>query len=375
MKKILFGLIVFSVVSVSLSSVLASEWDLYGSARVATFFVSEDLKDKGPDDAGRSRINDTRWDLQGNSRIGTNFRGDDIVAKVELGVNETTVTSRKIYGVWKFTDGWGLKIGKDETPVLFGLSNQVFNNDLNLWQFGNAYGGRVGQIAIEGRGFKFAAISPTSAQGIEPGGNVSSVATESYWPKLEASYKFVFGDNMSVHIFGGWRNYKYYAMLSDGTSRSDTITSFVIGAGGEFYFGPVYIRPQASCYKDGAAAGWLESTLQGDASISVAPVIGPDGKVIDVDSVMAMLAIGYAATERLRFEAGGGWLHNEGKGDLDLDNDWYALYLQSALTLAPGVYLVPEVGYIDYGKLSTSAGPDTQLGGQWYAGGKWQIDF
>ena len=372
-----YRMIWFSVLMVfSISGVaLANEWSLYGSARMATFFTSQDQGEKGPDDAGRSTINYTRWELQGNSRIGANVRGEAIEAKVELGVNESTVTTRKIYGIWKFADGWGLKIGKDETPILIGLSNQVFNNDSNLWQLGNAYGGRVGQIAIEGRGFKLAAISTTSAQNIEAGGTVDSVATESYWPKLEASYKFAFADSMSAHIFGGWQNYQYYAMFTDGSITSETITSFVIGAGGDFNFGPVYVKPQASWYRNGAAAGWLESTLQGDASVSVAPVIGPDGQVKDVDSFMAMLAIGYSATERVRLETGGGWLHNEGKGDSDLDNDWYALYLQSVLTLAPSVYLVPEIGYIDYGKGIGEAGVTRSLGDQWYVGGKWQIDF
>ena len=94
---------------------------------------------------------------------------------------------------------------------------------------------------------------------------------------------------------------------------------------------------------------------------------------------MAMLAIGYAATERVRFEIGGGWLRNEGQGDLDLDNDLYALYLQSVLTLAPSVYLVPEIGYIDFGDAKTTTTDvirvDEQLGDLWYIGAKWQIDF
>lgn len=354
----------------------AAEWNLYGSARMATFFTSEDQGENVSDDFGRDRIDNTLWELQGNSRIGGKVTGDTIEARFEFGASETDVTTRLLYGIWKFSENWGLKIGKDYTPILFGLSNQVFDNDLNLWQFGNAYGGRVGQIALEGRGFKFASITPTTAQAIEAGGNVSNVVTENYWPKLEASYEYVFADNMSAHVFGGWQTYKYYASFNDGTSNSDTITSFVIGVGGDFNFGPAYIKPQASWYKNGAAAGWLESTLQGGgASISTVPVIGPDGKTKDINSFMAMLAIGYAATERVRFETGGGWLHNEGKGDSDLDNDWYALYLQSVLTLAPSVYLVPEIGYLDYGKGTTEVGIDQPLGDLWYIGAKWQIDF
>ncbi len=350
----------------------ATEWSLYGSARVATFFTSRNLKGEGPDDAGRSTINNTRWDLQGNSRIGANVRGDAIEAKVELGFNESTVTARKIYGVWKFADGWGLKIGKDETPILFGLSNQVFNNDQNLWQWGNAYGGRVGQIAVEGRGFKLAAISPTSAETVDPTGNVDAVAVENDWPKFEASYRYAFADNMSAHIFGGWQNYNFYALLNDGTKNNGTITSLAIGAGADLNFGPVYVKPQISWYRNGAAAGWLEGTLQGDTDVPVAPVIGPDGQVTDIDTLMAMLAIGYSVTERVRLETGGGYLRSEGKENA---NNFYALYLQSVLILAPSVYLVPEIGYINYGNGIALTGPAPQLGDQWYVGGKWQIDF
>ncbi len=251
----------------------ATEWSLYGSARVATFFTSRDLKDEGPDDAGRTRINNTQWELQPNSRFGARVKGDVIDALVEVGANETNVTTRKIYGIWKFTDGWGLKIGKDLTPILFGLSNQVFNTDENLWQFGNAYGGRVGQIALEGRGLKLAAISPTSDETVDPTGNVAAVANENYWPKIEASYMYAFADNMSAHIFGGWQNYKFYASLNDGTTNTGTITSVVFGAGADLNFGPVYVKPQISWYRNGAAAGWLDSTLDGDPNISVAPVI------------------------------------------------------------------------------------------------------
>ena len=45
--------------------------------------------------------------------------------------------------------------------------------------------------------------------------------------------------------------------------------------------------------------------------------------------------------------------------------------MQALITLAPGVYLLPEVGYIDY--MDDRAGADQ--GYKWYAGAKWQIDF
>ena len=44
--------------------------------------------------------------------------------------------------------------------------------------------------------------------------------------------------------------------------------------------------------------------------------------------------------------------------------------------MAPGVYLVPEVGYHNYGKVKfKDATPDVDLGNLLYFGAKWQIDF
>jgi hypothetical protein len=45
--------------------------------------------------------------------------------------------------------------------------------------------------------------------------------------------------------------------------------------------------------------------------------------------------------------------------------------VQAMITLAPGVFLCPEIGYIDY--MDNRAGDDE--GYKWYAGAKWQIDF
>ncbi len=46
--------------------------------------------------------------------------------------------------------------------------------------------------------------------------------------------------------------------------------------------------------------------------------------------------------------------------------------------MAPGVFLVPEVGYRDFGKLELRMmvlTPDADLGNLWYVGAKWQINF
>ena len=48
-----------------------------------------------------------------------------------------------------------------------------------------------------------------------------------------------------------------------------------------------------------------------------------------------------------------------------------AVYLQSVITLAPGVFIIPEVGYYDYDNNADGDDAGTLM----YFGGKWQINF
>ena len=49
----------------------------------------------------------------------------------------------------------------------------------------------------------------------------------------------------------------------------------------------------------------------------------------------------------------------------------WAVYVQSLIALAPGVYIIPEVGYYD---LDNAASGD-DAGSKVYLGAKWQINF
>ena len=167
MKKLTLVSLFVAVLIVFAVSARANEWNLYGSARVATFYTSQDLGKElelvapntfiavdARDSANQGTVKDLTWNLQTNSRIGATVTGDRLEGRFEFGVTSLgsggNVTSRLLYAIWKFAEGWGLKVGKDDTPILFGLSNQVFDNDSNLWRLGNAWGGRQAQIAVQG---------------------------------------------------------------------------------------------------------------------------------------------------------------------------------------------------------------------------------
>ena len=137
---------------------MAVDWNFYGNARMQTFWTS-DKSNINEDFGGKEKFTDMRWDLQGNSRVGANIKADHIKGQFEFGVNESSVSSRRIYGVWNFGAGT-LKVGKDYTPITQFVSNQAFDTDLGLLEFGAPYAGRHGQIALGFGGFEVAFITP-----------------------------------------------------------------------------------------------------------------------------------------------------------------------------------------------------------------------
>ena len=414
MKKFTIIALVVAITAVFAVSAMANEWNLYGSARMATFYTQRDYGDifkdddnlSGDDAFGNSNYKQTQWALQGNSRVGATVKGDMLEGRFEFGVNDVptgggTVTARRIYGVWKFADGWGLKVGKDYTPITFFLSGQVFDADAGLLQVGNAYGARRGQVAVEGNLgpglFKFAGITQTQANiafsEVAADGTITTLQTqtESYWPKLEASYMMKFADNISAHAFGGWQSTKFYTNNPNtGEDSSDTITSYVAGLGADMNFGPMFVKPQVSYYYNGQAAGWLglasanlasysglPSNAVSEAAAFGLPVV-VNGSVDNIKTWMAMLALGFSPTEALTLEGGIGYLYSKSDGDQSIDkNNYLEYYLQAVWKLAPSVYLIPEVGYRDFGKLKFSNPDfeDVDLGSLFYFGAKWQIDF
>ena len=162
-----------------------------------------------------------------------------------------------------------------------------------------------------------------------------------------------FGDGMSAHGFIGYNNTKFYGQITNditaGVSNfSETLNAWVFGLGGEFNFGPMYLKPQASYYINGGSGGWLGGAAPGGGATQGAALRGTD--VIDANSIMAMLAMGFSPTEQLTLELGGGYLYNKAKDSSVLDDQsFYEVYLQAVYAMAPGVYLVPEIGYRDYG--------------------------
>jgi len=373
MKKLTILIAVAAVVCFSVPA-MAVDWNFYGSARMQTFYTSQDEKDVG------DKSTDLRWNFSGGSRFGANVKADHIKGQVEMATKaagsgdggDGSVDTRRLYGTWNFGAG-SLKVGKDYTPVSQFVSGQIFDEDAGLIGFGAPYGGRPGQLALQFGGFDLALITPkintdldgtsTDSAGATAGGQAKRVI-----PKLEASWGMGF-DAWNFKLFGGYQYYslKNVVSLQNGNENDIKVQSYIAGVSGMFNFGPAYVGAQFQYGQNMGDARW------GYSGFSNAGWDGDD-KTNDVTTMGGILVAGMKVSDMLSFEVGAGYIVDDPK---DADNGFdektkaYDIYAQSVVTMAPGVYIIPEVGYRDFGN---NPG-DQDQGNQMYLGAKWQIDF
>lgn len=369
MKKLTILIALAAVVCFSVPA-MAVDWNFYGSARMATFYRSQNDKDVG------DKFTDFEWDLQGNSRLGANVKADHIKGQVELGLSgsdggDGNVSTRRIYGTWNFGAG-ELKVGKDYSPVSKFVSAQAFDGDQGLIGYGAPYGGRPGQLAISFGGFDLALVTPRTGAnledpetGIDAGGQPKRV-----FPKIEASWGMGF-DAWNFDLFGGYQYYsiKNVPTLADPGDTNDIgITSYIVGVSGQFNFGPAFVGAQFQYGQNLGNARW-----SGGQGQTAAQWDGDDS-TDDVKTYGGILIAGMKVSDMLSFEGGIGYIvddPNEAPNNFDEKDEAYNVYLMSTIALAPGVYIVPEVGYQEFGNNPQ----DDDQGNRWYGGAKWQIDF
>jgi hypothetical protein len=369
MKKLIA---IFAVLLLA-APAFAADWAFYGSARMATFYVYDDYGDFPPA-SGEDDDWGLQWDLQANSRLGAKVKADKVNGHIELGLKGTDggdidVGTRRAYGTWKFADDASLKVGKDYTPVTRFISSQTFGSDDGLLGSGNFYGKRPGQIGLQIGGFEIAAITnPLVTSSYLAALSVAPANSDVDWnvPKIEASWLLKFG-GFDIRPFGG---VNYFTVEEGNSILTDSIDvwSYVVGLDSMLNIGAFYIGVQGAYGINWSNANWANARTGTAGSFAI--LDGTDD-VKDTTSYTGMLVVGLKFTDTLKFEVGGGYRADDPDvDDIDKDEMWQ-IYGQATITMAPGVYLVPEVGYLD--KMDNFAGEDE--GYQWYAGAKWQIDF
>jgi hypothetical protein len=386
MKKLI---LIIAALALMASPALAVDWNFYGSARMATFYNSRDYGDDTNPAGTDDKDDEVQWNLQGNSRLGATVKAENISGRFEFGINESTVTSRRIFGVWDFGAA-KLKVGKDYTPVKQFISGQAFDADLGLLGIGTAYGSRRGQIALSFGGFEVALIDATSGllNGMDADSTVDTAATpapitgpnvisrlantdftggdvDELFPKIEAAWGMSF-DTWNFKLNGGFQWYQIEDVVSAAGANEDVdVTSWTLGADAGVNLGPAYIKGAINFGTNVGNAGWHITKAANGATYD------GDDDTDDVDTIMGALVVGFKFTDQLTLEGGVGYREDDGDAPGQEEDDQTSVYVQGVVSLAPGVWLIPEIGYYDLGDDID----DEDEGDQIYIGAKWQIDF
>ncbi len=348
MKKlgVLVGIAVMMAVFVINAS--AADWNFYGSARVQTFVTDLDNPGGVPDTKNYSQI------LQGNARIGAKVKvNDELTGLFEYGSSGGNANIRQLYGEWDFGSGKFL-VGQTYSPLNISLSNQVYGSDENLNSFGNPYAGRQPMLQLTLGGFKIAAISPD----VDTLG-VLNATTEVSIPKIEASYQLEL--NNGHLIFAG--GYQTYDLKDPATMNSYGVDSYIGAVGGHVTFGSFYFA--GNFYFAQNTGPYNLASAADDMPAIVGTVLS------DNDSSGYIFLGGMKLNDTFSFEAGYGYTEAELDQPGSNKDAVDSYYIQSTVTLAQGVFFVPEIGVID-NRNDKNGNEQSEI---LYYGIKWQINF
>jgi hypothetical protein len=350
----------------AVSPALGADWAFYGSQRQATWYVDRHYGDSTLNGLRSDRS--LQWYFQWDSRVGARVRSDAASGLIELGLTagpgtsggsggDGNVTTRRAYVVWKISEATSIKVGKDYSPVSDPISNQMFDSDDRT---GNFYGKRPAGVTLIVGKLQVALLTPS--YGSDPGTSATGVNgavggdPDSYIPRLEATYEYRFGSGY-VRPFGG---FQWYQVQPTGTPGSNVtgelnVLSWALGLSTRWEIGDYWIGAQASCgMNEGAITAWDPGS---NTRASSQPYLRSGNDLADVHSLQLLAAPGVKLNDTLSLEAGVSYRLNDAHGALGYsrkDASWVG-YLQAILTMTPGVYICPELGYYDY--LEDRSGP------------------
>jgi hypothetical protein len=352
MKKLM---IMVAALAMLASSAYAADWNFYGSARIGTFYNDAGTIGTAANDA----TNYSEY-LHGNARIGANVKvSDELTGRFEYGASGGVANIRLLYGTWNFGGG-KLVVGQAYAPLNYLYSTQAgLGGDANGLKHGGVFSGRVGQIQLVFGGLQVAFV-PANTNLMN-----AAASTEIKLPGIEVGYTMNF-DNIDLKLGGGYQNFK--ATLAAGNAEQD-VTSYILSAFGKANFGAFYVA--GNLYGGQNCGNMISVDTDGDNSFNsdngIATLTATN--VQDSDVFGALIVAGFVANDMFTIEAGYGYVSTEldvagPAGDKDKLSTYY---LNSTVTLAPGVFIVPEVGVMD----GEEAG-DQEIT---YGGIKWQINF
>ena len=174
---------------------------------------------------------------------------------------------------------------------------------------------------------------------------------------------------MSAFSIGGFLGFQTY---DEGVSDDqESVTSYLLGVRSKINAGPAFINV---CLWGAQNAGNYGMTLANGFAASQ-NTTGDDTE--EATTIGAALAVGAKFTSSVGIEAGVGIIQSsvtDGATDGDLEGDAMSYYLQVPITLAKGVFIVPEISVFDNGE-DDNDGTVTENGKLTVFGAKFQINF
>jgi len=304
---------------------------------------------------------------------------------------------RLLFGTWNFGSGT-LLVGQDYGSYFYLVSNLCGpgGGECNGIGFGSIYPGRVPQIKLlfgglsisleqsqtlnSFQGTTVTPILPTTLLLVNNSTTAAFIETDSQLPRLAASYTFNAGPGQ--FFIGGQYNQLKEIYSNLGSSVSNTIDAWTLGAGAKLAFGPFYTNATFQYGINPNNAGTGPTTLYP----SVALFNPATGFQEDSTYMGAQLILGFKLTDSMSFEGGLIWQKGDVNGvgvpplnQINFEQNTWTYYLQMTWSPVKNVFIIPEIGMIDFDKLKTSgtavATPDLNYGALTWIGIKWQINF
>jgi len=417
MKKliVLFAALVmaFMALPAFAGSSMEADWSFYGQARMWTAWESIDSNtpailtgtgttpfrgqygyqgyanaQRWQDAAGQFHSDaGLGWELQGNSRIGAIVKWGNVGGQFELGMNP--VGLRLMYGTWNFGAGI-LTVGQDYTPSFSPVTNMCGpgGGECNGIGFGTWYTGRQPQLKLTFGGFQIALVRPYTTNmllnlnaaviaGGTPNPDALFVAPanlkdkDQFIPDIEAAYRFNLGP-AALEVGGWYGSTRYVTSTVAEIEKKITIDSWGFNATAKTAFGPFYLNGALVYAQNPNDYQQYTDMLP---TFALVDALGDNKE--NASYFAAQLVPGFRIMDSLAIEGGVFYQYGKVKGpatDLTVKENVWVYYLQLNWSPVKNVFIVPELGMIDYGKLKTEGG-DLDVGNTKWLGIKWQINF
>jgi len=386
MKKFIVLFAVLAMVFAFAPSAMA-DVSLYGSARMMTYSHKVDNPGTSFD------TTTTQFQLGTLTRFGAKFTSGDIsgVWEMDARANSTTNVShlgdlriRHAFGEWNFGSG-KLLVGKTWPLCNFFVShlNQTGAGMMFDGGMGAVYA-RFAQIRLTFGNFKVAFLAPYTGSGNLFASSdtyaYASATGESHtaagrrdvtFPKIELRYDLKL-DSMKFAIAGGYQTFEDVVATSD---KGYDVDSYTVGAAGWFDFGPAYLNLGVHYAQN---PGNYDLGDRYRMTYSVAAYDATQDTVLDMTGWGGVLALGYKVSDMITLEGGYGMLDysgDKGSATHEKEDTNKSYYLQCKITLAPGVYVVPEFMVFDKDEYKTNAGVTTEEAKETIFGVWWCINF